>query len=379
MQNFSQSKKMKNWVPEKYVLYTLALFLAFSCKKNEPGNGDGPDPEQTLEYGGDFSILKKMEDSGGVYKFENVATEGFQLFKNHNYAWARFRIFHTPNMVGPVCNNLAYTIASAQKAKQAGLKIFLNFHYSDTWADPGKQYKPAAWQGLTFEVLKDSVYEYTKFVVNKMGEAGVLPDLVQVGNEINNGMIWPDGKLWETSTPKWEALCNLLKAGIRGVKEANGGTGIPVMIHAATGGNLVTTNNFYSNIIQRGVEFDQIGLSYYPWWHGSFDDLKDNLAFISSHYEQDLAVVETAYYANNWYPEPGNGVLNEKPYPPTEQGQYDFLVELADILKDYPKVKAVYYWEPDGLDIPNINITYLGRSLFDRQGNAFKGIKAWDE
>jgi arabinogalactan endo-1,4-beta-galactosidase len=363
----------------KSLLFIITtVILTNSCKKDNPGNGEiikGSNPD--LIIGGDFSIMKKMEDSGGIYKIDGIAKEGFQIFKDNGYTWARLRIFHTPNMVGAVCNDLNYTIALAQKAKQFGFKIFLNFHYSDTWADPGKQYKPAAWEGLSFNVLKDSVYEYTKRVINNMDKAGVLPELVQVGNEINNGIIWPDGKLWDGNTPRWDAMCDLLKAGIKGVKDADHGANIKIMIHAATGGNLVETNNFYTNIIQRSINFDQIGLSYYPWWHGTFNDLKNNLTYLSEHYSQDLAVVETAYYSNGWYPEPGNGVLNVKPYPPTELGQFDYMVNLTQILNEYPKVKAVYYWQPEELDLPGSGISYLGRGLFSPQGNTLKGITAW--
>ncbi len=370
--------KMKtNSIQIGAIMLSVVLILAGCKEKEEEGNGNPEDPQPELKIGGDFSIMKKMEDLGGTYKIEGVVREGFQIFKDNGYTWARFRIFHTPNMEGPVCNDLAYTISLAQKAKQYGFKIFLNFHYSDTWADPGKQYKPAAWEGLSFEVLLDSVYTYTRKVLNTMDAAGVLPDLVQVGNEINNGMIWPDGRLWEGSTPRWDSLCDLLKAGIKGVKEANNGTEIPVMIHAATGGDVVKSHNFYSNIIQRGVEFDQIGLSYYPWWHGTFEDLKANLSFLSTQYTQDLVIVETAYYANGWYPEPEEWVLDYQPYPPTPQGQHDFMVTLAEILREYPKVKAVYYWKPDGLEIPGSGVSYLGRSLFSPEGNAFQGIAAW--
>jgi arabinogalactan endo-1,4-beta-galactosidase len=366
---------MKKKFTKRYVFYTLMLLFSLSCKKNEPA----PNPVSKLEYGGDFSIMKKMIDLGGIYKDAGIATEGFQLFKNHNFTWARFRIFHTPNMVGAVCNNLQYTIASAEKAKQAGMKIFLDFHYSDTWADPGRQDKPTAWKNLTFEVLKDSIYEYTKYVVNVMGDAGVRPEVVQVGNEINNGMLWPDGKVWETSTPNWDPLCSLLKSAIKGVRDANGGSSIKVMVHTATGGDLTTTSNFLSNIISRGVVFDLIGLSYYPWWHGTFDDLKKNLNYLSALYDQEIAIVETAYYANGWYPTSGNGVLDIKPYPPTEQGQYDFMVELASILKGYPKVNSAYYWQPEEITVANSNIGLIGWGLFNSQGNALMGITAWEK
>ena len=363
----------------KQLLFTfLTLSIFVSCNNKEKENSPEEEiPVPTLEIGGDFSIMKKMEDSGGVYKINGEAKQGFEIFKENGYTWARLRIFHTPNIEGPVCNNLDYTIARAKKAKLFGFKIFLNFHYSDTWADPGKQFTPKAWENLSFETLNDSVYSYTKNVINTMDKAGVLPELVQVGNEINNGMLWPQGQLWVNGSAQWDNLSALLKSGIKGVKEANNGKTIPIMIHAATGGNLQESDTFYKNIIQRGVNFNVIGLSYYPWWHGTFEQLEANIQFISENYEQTISVVETAYYANGWYPEPAEWVLDIQPYPPTEQGQYDYLLDLRNRLKKYPKVTSVYYWKPDGLDIPSSKVFFLGRSLFDKNGNALKGISAW--
>ncbi len=362
----------------KVVIYAFFIALFLSCSIDN--QTDEIREDSKLVYGGDFSIIKKMEDFGAVYKVNGVAKNGLQIFKENGYTWARLRIFHTPNNVGPVCNNLTYTIELAKKAKTLGYKILIDFHYSDTWADPGKQFTPAAWKNLSFQLLADSVRVYTTKVLDAMQNSGVLPEMVQIGNEINNGMLWPQGKLWhETGGANWQGLTTLIKSGIQGVKRAKNSAGIKIMIHAATGGNLQESNTFYSKMNEYGVEYDVIGLSYYPWWHGPFYQLEANLENLSKSFSQDISLVETAYYSNNWYPEPGNGVVNVKPYPPTEQGQYDYLAELANRLKKYPKVKSVYYWEPEALEIPESQIFYLGRSLFDKQGNAFKGIGAWTE
>jgi arabinogalactan endo-1,4-beta-galactosidase len=360
------------------LLPVIALLLV-ACKQTLNNNTDNENPAK-LEYGGDFSIMKRMEDLGGKYKIDGEVTDGMQIFKDNGYTWCRLRIFHTPNKVGPVINDLDYTIALAQEARKFGFKVFLNFHYSDTWADPAKQFVPKAWENLDFETLTDSVYQYTRQVMRAMEAANVFPEMVQIGNEINNGMIWPNGKLWaDNGSARWDELSALLIAGIRGVNDSDSNDQVQIMIHAATGGDLVESDNFYSNILKRGVEFDVIGLSYYPWWHGTFEDMEKNLEFLSNKYDQEISLVETAYYANNWYPEPEGWVLDVQPFPPTEQGQYDFLVDLAERLKKFPKVTSVYYWEPDGLDIPGSGIHYLGRSLFSRDGNAFKGISAWKD
>lgn len=362
----------------KLIILLLLLSVSVSCSKdNTP---DENQDDAVLAYGGDFSIMKKMEDYGTRYKINGTVKQGLQIFKDNDYSWARFRIFHTPNNVGPVCNNLNYTIESAKAAKLLGYKILLDFHYSDTWADPGKQFTPEAWKNLSLEVLADSVRIYTTKVLDQMLNAGVQPEMVQIGNEINNGMLWPSGKLWtDGGGANWQGLTTLIKAGIKGVKQGKNTEGIKIMIHAATGGDTQETNTFYSKMNEYGVEYDVIGLSYYPWWHGTFDQLEANLAFISGKFIKDISLVETAYYSNNWYPEPGNGNLNVKPYPPTEQGQNDFLVELARRLKKYPNVKTVFYWEPEALYVPEAQISNLGRSLFDENANALKGISAWKE
>ncbi len=359
--------------------FLTLMLLNVSCSLIE-NNNDRQKPKSILEFGGDFSIMKKMEDAGGFYKIDGVVKEGLEIFNENGYTWARLRIFHTPNMVGPVCNDLNYTIELAQKAKQFGFKVLLNFHYSDTWADPGHQNIPVAWKNLTLELVQDSVYSYTKNVIEAMGISGVLPDMVQIGNEINNGMIWPHGKLWiEPGVTNWDDLSKLLKAGIQGVKEATNGSRIPVMIHAATGGDVDASYNFYKNITDRGVDFDVIGLSYYPWWHGTFIELEANILYLSSQFNQDFSIVETAYYFNNWYPEPAQWILSFQPYPATEKGQYNFLFKLAQIIKQHPRVKTIFYWKPDGLDIPKSKVNYLGRSLFDEDGDAFLGISAWKQ
>ncbi len=357
--------------------FMVLVFLNVSCSLFGLGDDDEK-PEIVLKFGGDFSVMKKMEDTGGLYKVNGIVKEGYEIFQENGYTWARLRLLHSPNGVGPVCNDLDYTIKTAQKAKKFGFKILLNLHYSDMLANPGHQEIPAAWEQVSFNVLQDSVYNYTKSVIEAMGKAGVIPDMVQIGNEITNGMLWPFGKLWiESGITNWNNLSALLKAGIRGVKEAENGAAIQIMIHAANGGDVDASYNFYKNIIDNGVDFDVIGVSYYPWWHGTFIELESNILFLSSRFKQDFSIVETAYYSNGWYPEPTEWFT--EPFEPNELGQHDFLVALAEIMKLHPRVKTIFYNEPDILDIPQTKIDYIGRSLFDKDGDAFAGVSAWKE
>jgi arabinogalactan endo-1,4-beta-galactosidase len=149
------------------------------------------------------------------------------------------------------------------------------------------------------------------------------------------------------------------------------------MIHIDKGGDKGATEYFLKKIIEQGVIFDIIGQSYYPWWHGTFDDLKNNLKWMSDNYTQDIIIVETAYYSKDWYPKPDKWTLDYKPFPADEQGQYDFLQALDSICQEYPKVKGIFYWEPEDIRIEKSHVWYSGRSLFDEDGTAFKGITAF--
>ena len=226
---------------------------------------------QEYQIGADLSFLKDAEDHGMVFKDNGETKPGLQLFKDHGYNWIRLRIFHSPDRLP---NDLEYTIALAQEAKQMGYKFLLDFHYSDTWADPQKQFIPKAWEGLSHKILCDSVYEYTKKTIKAFHAAGAMPDMVQNGNEIINGMLWPDGKLPEN----WDNFAELVKAGIDGVYDACRHKFCPaIMVQIDQGGNKEKTKYFYNKLMSYGIDFDYIGQSYYPWWHGSLLDLRENM------------------------------------------------------------------------------------------------------
>jgi beta-galactosidase len=184
---------------------------------------------------------------------------------------------------------LGYTKQMAARAKKYGMKLLLNFHYSDYWADPQQQNKPLAWKDLDFNTLKDSLKSYTKRVLIALRDQGTLPEMVQVGNEINHGMLWPDGHIGNLDN-----LAELLKAGVEGVREVD--PSIVVMMHIALGGQNREATFWLDNMIARGVDFDIIGLSYYPRWHGTLDDLKFNLNTLAKRYKKDLNVLEYSIF-----------------------------------------------------------------------------------
>lgn len=184
--------------------------------------------------------------------------------------------------------DLAHTIEVAREVKARGMYFLLDFHYSNTWADPGKQWKPVSWEDLHGQALEQKVYDYTRDAVQQLADANAKPDMVQVGNEIINGMLWPDGKIERYGD--YTVFANLLKAGIKAVHDVD--PNIKIMLHLALGGQNHRSRNFIDRLIAQGVKFDIIGESYYPNWHGTLSDLRANLLDLSQRYDQDVCVVE---------------------------------------------------------------------------------------
>lgn len=313
--------------------------------------------------GADLSFLKQAEDRGAVFKDGGKAKPGLQIFRDHGYNWIRLRLFHTPTRLP---NDLDYTIALAKEAKQLGFRFLLNYHYSDTWADPGHQTPPKAWEGKSHEELVSAVFEYTRDTFRAFQEAQATPDMVQVGNEITPGMLWPDGKLPD----HWDQFAELVQAGIRGVDAGRGDATRPrIMIHVDKGGNKRTTKWFFDNLNSRGVEYDVIGQSFYPWWHGSLLDLRENLIFMANEYDKDIMLVEVAYC---WRP----SEYREKPgpFPESPEGQRAFLDEVHRLVLNTPNQRGigVFWWEPA------VTGRLGRRGFFDDEGNALPVISVFD-
>ena len=320
---------------------------------------------RAAEYaiGADLSFLKQAEDRGKVFKDNREGKSGLVIFKDHGYNWIRLRLFHTPTELP---NNLEYTIALAQAAKKLGFHFLLDYHYSDTWADPGKQYLPKAWEGLSHARLVKAVSEYTKQTIVAFREAGVLPDMVQIGNEVINGMLWPDGRL----PGNWDNFAELVKAGIAGVEAGSGNGPRPrIMIHIDRGADRVRTKEFFDKLHSYHVDFDVIGQSYYPWWHGSLNDLRENMIFMAKEYKKDIIVVEAAY---NWMP--AEYKSHSGPFPETPEGQRQFLEEVNRIVQETPDGlgKGVFWWEPA------VTGPLGSRGFFDQDGNALPVMTVFD-
>ena len=320
---------------------------------------------QAADYviGADLSFLKQAEAQGAVFKEHDQPKPGLRIFKDHGYNWVRLRLFHTPTNLP---NNLAYTLAAATDARKLGFKFLLNYHYSDTWADPQKQFVPQAWQGKSHTELVQAVFDYTRDTLSAFREAGALPDMVQIGNEITPGLLWPDGKL----PAHWDNFAELIKAGIRGIDAGRGTNAMPrVMIHIDKGGDRRATKYFFDRLNTYGVAYDVIGQSYYPWWHGSLLDLRENLNFMATTYQKDILLVEVAYC---W--RPAEYRSRAGPFPETPEGQREFLDEVNQLVLNTPNHRGIglFWWEPA------VTGRLGSRGFFDTDGNALPVITVFD-
>ena len=315
--------------------------------------------------GADVSFLRDMESKGIQFTDEGQVHPGLEILRHHGFSWVRLRIMNEPT---PLPNTLSYTLAEAKAAKAMGFHLLLDFHYSDDWADPAHEKTPAAWAKLSHDALVDAVFHFTRDTITAFREQGTMPDMVQIGNEITNGMLWPDGKLPD----RWPQFAELLKAGVRGVEAGRGNQNRPtIMIHIDQGGNEETTKWFFDNLILNRVPFDVIGQSYYPWWQGSLKQLKDNLAFMAARYKKPIIVVETAY---DWR---GDETFKQgkPPFPETPEGQAAFLVALVNTVETTPNNlgKGVFWWEPMAEG------AIAKRGMFDDQYRALPAIRGLEE
>ncbi|MFZ5830070.1 MAG: glycoside hydrolase family 53 protein [Planctomycetota bacterium] len=317
-------------MPRIHLLLSLVSAVAVDCSLAHAG-----DASSAFIIGADISWVQQQEAEGKRWSDHGAQKDILAILKDRGFNWIRLRIFVDPKADGGYSKqgfcDLEPTLQMAKRVKSAGMRLLLDFHYSDTWADPGNQRKPAAWSDLRGKELEKAVYGHTRDVVVALKRQQTPPEMVQIGNEINHGMLWPDGRVWETMD--WEAFGGLLKAGIAGVREVD--PAIRIMIHLACGGDNARSRGFLDRVLEQRVDFDIIGQSYYPRWHGTLDDLKSNLTDLARRYEQPIIVVE--------YSVPD-------------------IREINDIVRGLPDGKGLgtFIWEPT---------RRRGGTLFDQNGN----------
>lgn len=346
--------------------------------------------------GSDFSeVLHALRNNVTYYDVDGTEKDPLDTFAAHGYTWARLRIMVDPPGNYGLNQDLPYVKEMARSIERLGMKLLLDFHFSHWWADPGQQWVPNSWKAATgdpndvaVEVLEADIYDHVYEVMKELKGQGTVPHAVQIGNEINSGLLWETARvnISETKSMKWNNLARCTNSALRAMSDIlltkNGVGNLPkIVVHLASGGESTFTQSWLEAFINAGGQFDIIGLSYYPMWHGSLDDLSANLKNLAGVFpSKNVWVVETAYYWTKSYDE---GIL---PFPQTPDGQVEYLHALRAVLDEYTssvgKETAVFYWgshwaQPEKWMNTSETWEDAGkRALVDQNGRTLKGIDA---
>ncbi len=350
----------------KVGVLSLLMCLGFQACKSQPDPGpDNPEPEGFIR-GADLSFLPEIEASGLQFKNQKgEIQDALSIFADAGCNTVRVRLWNNPSTPH---SGMAEVLAFSQSIKAKGMKVWLDLHYSDSWADPGTQTKPAAWEGLTTAQLKDSVYAFTLKAIDL-----IQPEYVQIGNEINGGMLWNEGKVQNAV-----AFTDLLKSGTLAARQSN--TKPQVMIHYA---GISGADWFFDLLSKNQVDYDMIGISYYPLWHGKdLDSLSRTLNRLAITYHHPIVIAETAYPFSLGYADKTQNFIGQSDqilpaYPATPEGQEAFLRKIRTLVAQTTSGMGFCYWAPDWVAFKGENATNgsVGENLalFDF---SFQGLRA---
>jgi arabinogalactan endo-1,4-beta-galactosidase len=343
-----------------------------------------------MALGTDLSFTPQELAAGAKFTYLGRQASPVTITREAGAHYVRMRLWVNPPAG---YSNLAVDLALARQVRAAGMKIYLDIQYSDFWADPNKQNIPAAWAGQDLAQLTATVKSYTQQVISAFAQQGTPVDLVSIGNEIRNGILWPVGEINYTTNTGWDNLATLLKAGVAGANAGNPpGHQLQIMLHYDQGGNNTLSQAFYQQLVSRGVPFDVIGLSYYPFFHGHISAMRANVDALATQFHKKIVIAETQYA---WTLANGNSPIGdstgdfvwqtsqlEPGYPFSPGGQLSFVTDELSILAQVPDGlgAGLFYWAPDwipgvpwepgtGIGSPNVNLT-----LFDFQGAALPSI-----
>ena len=337
---------------------------------------------QTRYIGGDISMLPRYEKDASYYKdVSGKKISDLITWCVSDLGWNTFRvrIFVHPDQKAPdytstdyaIVQDLAYVTALGKRIKDAGAYFMLDFHYSDSWVDASHIQAPAAWKGSSDAVMADSISKYTHMVLQTLKAAGATPDLVQVGNEIMYGLCGMRVHPYYTTGDNWDGYLGLLRAGCNAVREEC--PNAQIIIHTDRPSNTGYNKYYYKKLIDNNVDYDIIGLSYYPFWHGYLTSAQVQSKSDKNHLvkalnqlatdfpDKRVHIVECAYNFQNW-PTSGVNYDTQDAWPCTKQGQYNFVKDLVDNLKPLDNVDGISYWFPEDAG----NGDYVNWSTKDR-------------
>ena len=329
--------------------------------------------------GVDLSMLKQVEDNGGLF-YDNVnQIDPIQEFNSKGINTVRLKIWHNPLLN---YNDLESVLEIAERVKNAELDLLLDFHYSDTWADPSNQNKPAAWENLNFDTLCDSIEQYSRYVITKLKNQNTLPKYVQIGNETDCGFLWPDGYVCGESNNdiQWNKLRDLFMHAIEGVNTAlDFEDSLKIISHVSSGGNW-----FFGNLLEEDIPIDILAISYYPMWHGTLADLNQNINMLATQFGKPVLVVETAYPFTLSWNDNTNNILGLETqlldgYEASEEGQFSFLYDLISLVHDNDFGYGICYWAPDWISTSQFGSPWENQALFDFDGQLLDAVSVFDD
>ncbi|MBO7096437.1 MAG: glycosyl hydrolase 53 family protein, partial [Lachnospiraceae bacterium] len=367
--------------PEEYLIMADKHMYEAKRARNSAAGGrpivDRPFEQLKFLKGADVSSIPEKEEKGLVFRdADGKAKDPLDLIAGYGINSIRLRIWNEPSNMpesGGYCD-LAHTVAMARRIKEKDMHFLLDFHYSDYWADPGQQRKPKAWEGLGFDELVQAVYDYTHDVLIKLSENDALPDMVQIGNEVRSGMLFPDGEV-----PDYRALAKLLNAGIRAVRDIS--ESIEVMIHLDQGGRFFSLREWFDAMFSAGMDkIDAIGISFYSFWHGTFKDLKDCMAQLIDRYRMPVYVVETAHPWRHCPLEHINReMMKMAGFPAGVEEQRKALSLVMQIASEVSEDlrSGVYYWEPLCFPDKNISSWDENMGMMDTEGRLLPSFAAF--
>lgn len=347
-----------------------------------------PYPWNRFVLGADLSYVNAILDAGTYYKDSGRVLDPYQIFKNNGANLIRLRMWHNPSWHknlngGKLYNDLLDIEKSILRCKQVGLAVNLDMHFSDTWADPGRQETPEAWKNADLKTVKDSIYNYTLFVLNHLQSKSLVPEMIQIGNENNGGICWPVGKIKDND---FSAFATLIKSGIQAVRDFSKTSEVKpqIILHVA---QLQNAEWWSNGIIKQGgiTDFDVLGLSHYYNWStiNSLEGVTSIIRSLKTTYNKKIMVVETAYPWTNRNADGYNNIISGnqgfQSYGVNEEAQLNYLRDLTQAIIDGGGT-GIMYWEPAWItssmkDLWGTGSSWDNCTLFDANGNTIKGIR----
>ena len=358
----------------KNLIFSFLTLIIISCSSGSDNPEPNPTPtptEDTFVRAADLSFVPEIEAAGISFKNNNSTQDPLLTLKNAGVNYIRIRLWHSPSNGH---SGMVEVKQLATRARNLGLKIWLTVHYSDTWADPANQTKPAAWQNLSFSDLKSAVSTYTSQIMSEIN-----PEIIQIGNETNYGFLWPEGKL-STNEAQYLELTN---TAITSVRNANNST--KIMLQYA---GISSSADWYFNKV-KNLNYDYIGISYYPVYHGtSLADVKTKLTALSQNFNKKILIAETSYPFTLGYNDWTNNVVGQNNqliagYDASPAGQKSYILAIKSLVKSVPNGAGFCYWGGEWIAFKGNQATngstWENQALWDFNNNALEGIQAFNK